>query len=923
MAIEAGTRLGSHEIIGLLGAGGMGEVYLAQDTKLNRQVAIKVLPGAYATDPERVARFQREAQAVAALNHPNIAAIYELAEANDIKFLVLELVEGDTLAARLGSPDTSHQPPRFSVEEALAIAKQLLEALEAAHERGICHRDLKPANVKLTPDGAVKVLDFGLAKFLQTTPTVGNLTHSPTLTLANTFPGVILGTAGYMSPEQAKGYEADQRSDIFSFGCILYELLTGRQAFDGETASEILASVLKIDVDFAPLPQNLNPRLKEVLRRCLEKNPKKRWHAAADVRIEIESAMSRALVMDEPRAAVAAVATAPRPFWRRALPVAAAVTVTGLVIGYGAWTLKPEPKRAVTRFEVSLPDGQPFTATGRRLLALSPDGTNLVYVAKQRLYLRPMAGFDSREVAGTNLGSPVAGPAFSPDGQSLAFAAVAERTLKRIAVSGGAAVTLCPVEPVWGMSWDATGIVFGQLGKGILRVSPNGGTPQVIAAVEPDYFASSPQMLPGGKSVVFALKKGTDTWDKGQIVVQSLATGQRKVIVEGGADPRYLGTGHLVYALSGVVLAVPFDAARGEVTGGPVPVVEGVQRTSINPNGTGEAHLAFATNGSMAYVPGPVKVAAAAGGQDLALFDRKGGAQALKLPPGTYRAPRVSSDGKIVAFESEDANEVVVALYDLAGTSAMRRLTFGGQNRAPVWSPDGQWIAFQSDREGDQAIFRQRADGSGTAERLTKPEAGVVHTPQSWSPDGAQLLISVLKDREYTLSTLTLKDRRMSPFGNVRSEQPTEASFSPDGKWVAYQSADPGKVRQIFVQPFPATGAKYLVPAGPATNGTGIGHPYWNRKGAELIMNAAPTISYSVSFTATPRVEFGPPASFPRLGRVEPNPATGRRGADALPDGEHVIGIGAAGSGSASGLAPQFNVVLNWFDEVKQKVPGT
>ncbi|MGH9383843.1 MAG: serine/threonine-protein kinase [Vicinamibacterales bacterium] len=348
-----------------------GEVYRAHDTKLNRQVAIKVLPEASAGDAERIARFQREAQAVAALNHPNIAGIFELADSGAVKFLVLELIEGETLAERLrGVP--------VPVEEALVIAEQILEALEAAHERGICHRDLKPANVKLVPSRGgysdpptVKVLDFGLAKFLQGGSIAPNLTQSPTLSLAGTYPGMIMGTAGYMSPEQAKGFEADQRSDLFSFGCVLYELLTGRQAFDGETASEILASVLKSEVDLSVLPPRLNPRIVEILRRCLEKNPKKRWHAAADVRVEIETVMGRALIVDEPRVVID---VSPRPLWRRALPVAAGVLVGALAAGYAAWTLKPEPARAITRFSLPLPEGQQFSNPGRQVVALSPGG---------------------------------------------------------------------------------------------------------------------------------------------------------------------------------------------------------------------------------------------------------------------------------------------------------------------------------------------------------------------------------------------------------------------------------------------------------------------------------------------------------------------------------------------------------------------
>jgi serine/threonine protein kinase len=712
--LSPGDRLGVIEILGLLGAGGMGEVYRAQDTKLNRQVAIKVLPDAYAADAERVARFQREAQAVAALNHPNIAGIFELHDTSDTKFLVLELVEGDTLADRLGRG-------AVPVEEALNIAKQILEALEAAHERGICHRDLKPANVKVIASrsgsdaSTVKVLDFGLAKFLQGPASAPHLTHSPTLSLAGTYPGVILGTAGYMSPEQAKGFEADQRSDIFSFGCVLYELLTGRQAFEGETASEILASVLKTEPDFNALPPRLNPRLVEILRRCLEKNPKRRWHSAADVRVEIESMMGRAQVVDEPRA-IEAIA---RPWWKRSLPVAVGVVAGALVAGYTSWSLKPEPARAITRFAFPLPEGQQFTNTGRLVVALSPDGSNLVYVANQRLNVKSMSDLDARVVPGSEISTGILNPVFSPDGQSLVFYAVSDRTLKRLALSGGAAVTICAADALFGMSWSEYGIVFGQFGKGILRVSPDGGAPEVIAA-ETELSVASPQMLPGGKAIVFSVKKRTDSWDKGQLVAQPLDGGARKLLIDGGSDGRYLPTGHLVYGLGGVMLAVRFDPVTLSASGGPVPVVESIRRAGAGSTATGTVQFSYSQNGTLAYLPGPSLLSAE--GLDLVLVDRKSETQPLKLPSGLYRSPRASPDGKSIAFDSEDETEAIVWVYDLGGASSPRRLTFGGRNRSPVWSSDGQRIAFQSDRDGDLAIFWQRADTSGKAERLTTPE---------------------------------------------------------------------------------------------------------------------------------------------------------------------------------------------------------
>ncbi|HUG12128.1 MAG TPA: protein kinase, partial [Opitutaceae bacterium] len=476
MSISPGTTLGTHEIVGLLGAGGMGEVYRARDTKLNRQVAIKVLPDAYASDPDRVTRFHREAQAVAALNHPNIAAIYDLAEHGSTKFLVLELIEGETLADRLrGGP----VPP----EEALVIIKQVLEALEVAHEKGICHRDLKPANLKVTADGVVKVLDFGLAKFMQAPGSQPLLTNSPTLSVAGTYPGVILGTAGYMSPEQAKGYEADHRSDLFSVGCILYELLSGRQAFEGETASEILAGVLKSDVDFSKLPPRLNPRLIDLLKRCLEKNPKKRWHAAADVRVEAEALTGRAIAEDTPAKSAARA----WPLWKRVV-FASAFTIFGAVIATVAFRqINPPPPSPVARFIIALPEEQTLSAAGRVAIALSPDGTQLVYTADNRLYIRPLSGFEARPLVGSeSLNGAVVNPVFSPDGQSIAFRHSGDGMLKRISVGGGAPVSIAAIPQPFGMSWSDRAIVFAEPGKGVISVSPNGGPLEVIAPATAD-----------------------------------------------------------------------------------------------------------------------------------------------------------------------------------------------------------------------------------------------------------------------------------------------------------------------------------------------------------------------------------------------------------------------------------------------------
>jgi Tol biopolymer transport system component len=927
MPLDPGSRLGAHEIVGLLGAGGMGEVYRATDTRLKRDVAVKVLPEAFAGDSDRMARFQREAELLASLNHPNIAGIYGLEQADPstgsgqapMIAIVLELVEGETLA------DIIARGP-IAVVDALPIAHQIAEALEAAHEKGVVHRDLKPANIKITAEGRVKVLDFGLAKMLDPAEAGGAkpsaMSMSPTLSVHATYAGVILGTAAYMSPEQARGKPVDRRTDVWAFGCVLFEMLTGKHAFEpGETVSDAIASVLTREPDLATLAADTPTPIRRLLRRCLQKDPQQRLPHIGAARLEIDEARRGSPLEERVVAGVATPTVAIGPSGRRRalqwMAAAATFAAGASIAGYAAWRLKPESARPIARFNIALPSDQTFTNTGRQFLALSPDGSNLAYTASGRLWIRPLSGLEAHALAGSDV-APTS-PAFSPDGQWLAFTSAGERSVKRIAITGGSATTLSPIDVPFGLSWDDTGILVGQIGRGIVRVSANGGPAELIVSLSKDEMGAAPHMLPGGDAVLFSLKKAADTWDKGQIVVQRLSTKERKMLISGGADARYVPTGHLVYAVSGVLLAVPFNPTTLAVTGAPVPLVEGVQRGGLTSGGSGLGQYTFSTTGELAYVPGPARTAALAGDRDLAIFDRNGTSQALKLRPGSYRSPRVSRDGKFVAFDTDDGEEVVW-IYDLAGGSAPRRLTFGGQNRAPVWSPDSQWIAFQSDRDGDAAVFRQRADGSGSAERLTKAEQGVAYVPQSWSADGDHLLITKQKDQRFTLVTLRLTDRTLTPFGDVQSIEPTEAAFSPDGRWVLYQSrAD--RTREVFVQPFPATGAKYLVPAGPNTVPNGPGHPHWTRKGTEIVINAAPTQNYAISFKATPQVVFGQPVEFPRVGRNEPNPSLSRRAADALPDGERIIGVTVAGGSQGLQMAQTITVVLNWFADLKQRMP--
>jgi serine/threonine protein kinase len=481
MPLFAGTRLGAYEILASLGAGGMGEVYRALDTKLEREVAIKILPDEVASDPERRARFEREARVLAALNHPNIAQIYGIEE----RALVMELVEGETLASHI------KQGP-LPVETALDYARQIADALEAAHEKGIIHRDLKPANIMVTPAGVVKVLDFGLARAADSSTASGDPAKSPTLTISPTRAGMIMGTAAYMSPEQARGKTVDRRADIWAFGAVLYEMLTGRQTFTGETITDVLASVVKEQPPLDRLPT----RVRVIVGRCLQKDPRQRWQAIGDVRFEIEALLA------DPGGVSDVSRTAPRPLWKRAIPVLVAAILSAAIGGVIALNFKPSAPPSVSRFTVVLDEGQIFTNSGRPVVAISPDGTQMVYVANRRLYLRPMGQLEAKAIPGSDEPRGVTSPVFSPDGRSIAFFDNAELVLKRIAVTGGAAVTICQARNPWGMSWDSTGIIYGEGSQGILRVSPNGGNPEVLATVKNGEVAAHPQMLPGaGRNV--------------------------------------------------------------------------------------------------------------------------------------------------------------------------------------------------------------------------------------------------------------------------------------------------------------------------------------------------------------------------------------------------------------------------------------
>ena len=914
MLLSTGSRIGSYEVEAKLGAGGMGEVYKARDTRLSRYVAIKALPDLVANDPERIARFEREAQVLAALSHPHIGAIYgfEVADGGRSRYLILEFIDGESLATRLirGA---------LPFDEAVAHTRQMLDALEAAHEKGIVHRDLKPGNVMVTTENQIKILDFGLARVIDSDPTASQ-SNSPTLTFAATQAGVVLGTAAYMSPEQAKGRVADRRSDVWAFGCVFFEMLTGKRVFDGEDVSETLAAVLRAEPDWTALPADVPPGVRTLLQRCLARDRKARIPEIATVRFLLQDALT------QPPAAepVTTVVVAPprRPLWKRAVPVALAAIAAGALGIAAAWYFRPVPAQAMIRFVVPLPEGMPFTSLGRHNVALSPDGSRMAFVAGNRLFVRSMTDFEAKPIPGTEALQNVTEPVFSPDGQSIAFFAAVDNTIKRIAITGGAATTICPALNPYGMTWGEYGIAFGQAeGKGILRVSVNGGTPERVVTLKGEEIAHGPQILPGGDNVLFTLATGAtaDRWDKGDVVVQSLKSGERKRLIPGATDARYVSTGHLVYARGGTLFAVAFDLDRLELKGGPVPVVEGVRRAPAGQ--TGAAQYGLSANGSLIYVPGAAGGTSAA--LDIVVAERNGGVTALKLPAGSYESPRVSPDGKRITFGTVESKEAIVWTFDLVGTSAIQRLTFDGNSRFPIWSSDNSRVAYQSDREKDLGIFWQLADGSGPVERLTKPNPGESHEPESWSPPPNQMLLfNVRKGSDVTLWMLSLPDKKVTQIAGVHSTiSPTGAVFSRDGRWVAYTSTE-GNKTTVYVQPFPPTGAKYELPA----RGADVPqHVAWSADGKELFYSPRPGGGFeAVSVFTQPTFAFGNPTLIPRSFTLGPSGT--RRGYDVTPDGKF-IGLAAAGTAPSAGAAQtvaaqmKINVVVNWFEELKQRVP--
>ena len=898
MALTVGSRLGHYDVTALIGEGGMGQVYQATDTKLNRQVALKILPEAFATDPDRLARFQREAQVLASLNHPNIAAIHGLEDSEGTKALVLELVEGPTLADRIA------QGP-IPVDEALPIAKQIAEALEAAHEAGVIHRDLKPANIKVRDDGTVKVLDFGLAKALDTTPQ-GDPSLSPTLTAAATQMGVIMGTAAYMSPEQARGKPIDRRADIWAFGVVLYEMLTGTRPFQGEDVSLTLASVMKSDVNVAVLPADLPETLRMVIRQCLQKDPKRRIRDIGDVQLAMEGAFE----------GVSAVSQGPNPVvqlhrWRLVVALALVGIValaTGLIVGCGM--RDAEQNAGVLRAVVN--PGRDTTLSSDPFqpgIAISPDGTVLVYRGRADdgsvgLYRRRLDTLDVERVRGAD---DAMAPFFSPDGNSVGFITSATRTrLDRLSLTGGAATSVATLPGiVIGASWGTDDqIVVGQDVGGLHRVAAAGGEPEALTALDEtsgEVAHRWPFIIDERRVVLFAAFSGRFD-SSGRLAALDLDTGVVTRLGLTGTTPRYLSTGHLIYVTdTGILRAVLFDVDQLAVLGEPVDVTEAVVMRT-----TGASDYTVSDTGRLAYVPGgsPEGI-----GTTLAWVSRDGSGitSATGVQEGLLGYPRLSPDQRRVALWRGEAD---VWILDLARQTE-DRFTFDTASLYPLWSHDGAAIIFGSNRGDSYDIYSKPADSSGS-ESLILGDPSTV-SPASVSSYGRYLLY-------HRQGSGGQRDLWVLPIGGTpvpfleTDFMETFPSLSPDGRWVAYLSDSSGD-RRVYLQPFPAGGQVVPVSEGPGTE------PVWSRDGRELFYrNGAQMMNVDVDVDANENITVGRAEVLFVGGYVPDSVGFGVANYDVSADGQRFLMV-IEGGAMSGGQEQTITLVGNWFEELKRLVP--
>jgi len=899
MALSAGTRLGPYEVLSPLGAGGMGEVYRARDTRLGREVAVKVLPEIVSDDPRALARFEQEAKAVAALSHPNILALFDVGKESSVSFVVTELLEGETLRALLG-----REP--VPLRRALGIGLQVAEGLAAAHGKAIVHRDVKPENVFLTKDGHAKLLDFGLA-FSRPIPAGPDETHSPTIDKL-TSEGVVLGTVAYMSPEQARGEPADFRSDQFSLGIVLYEMLTGKRPFRGASTAETLTAIIREE----PEPvTTLDPKLPAlvgwIVQRCLSKDPEERYSSTNDLAKEIQNL--RAHLSEAVSAANAAPGEAPRlrrrvPVWTLAAALALAV-VLGFFVG-SRFSRSASPPALPLKLSLSFPaDAAPRTHE-HNPFALSPDGRTLVFEggdgARWKLFVRRLDLDEIRPIPGTDGTARFSSPFISPDGLEVGF--FADKKLKKVSLAGGSPITLCDAPDPRGGSWGADGtIVFAPspTASGLWRIPASGGEPRRVT--NPDVAKGdrhwSPQILPDGEHVLF-------TWFvkdlPARAAVVSLRTGEQRIVMEDAGRSRYLPTGHLVVARPGTLLAVPFSLKRLEISGSPVPLLEGLV---TNSNFTGAAEYAFSQEGTLVYA------ASRQLQRTLVWVDRKGAVEQVPFPPGGYSSVALSPDGSRLAAFTVDKNEKQALMFGDFARGALSRSSAEGVFQGLAWAPDGKRVAFGLGLGKSMInVFWQSADGSTPPERLS--ETPLPRDCPSFSPDGSLLLVTVVIPGETGLKreifTLPLTgERTMRPFPQTKFSEGA-ARFSPDGRWVVYLSNESGR-DEVFVRPYPGPGGKWQLSTG------GGDEPFWSRSGRELFYWQGDNKMMVVDVETRPTFRAG------RARTLFENRYVSQavNFYDVTSDGTRFLMIkeDPAESGPA-----EVKVVLNWFEEVKRRVPG-
>jgi serine/threonine-protein kinase len=890
----------------------MGEVYRARDPRLGREVALKSLPAGLGSDPDRLARFEREAKLLAALSHPNIAAIYGVEEeAGGGRILVLELAAGETLSERLARGPL---PP----EDVVAIARQIVAALEAAHERGIVHRDLKPDNIKVGPDGGVKVLDFGLATAFGgvggASDPGGVMSQSPTMSARMTAAGMLLGTAAYMAPEQARGKPVDRRADIWAFGAVLWEMVCGRRLFEGETVTDLLAAVLRQDVPWDTLPDSVPAPLRRLLRRCLERDPQRRLRDIGEARLVLEDmAAGRIDPADSttaPSAAAAAVSSGPALSGRGAALAGLAALLVAALAAAGGWWMRGTPTTVhpLSRLSFMLPATASLqTLDDRQTLALSKDGRTLVFTATDgganRIFVRRLEAAAAVPLPGTEGAEDLF---LSPDGAWVGF--FADGKLRKTPLGGGPAVTLCEAGQSRGGTWgeDGTIIFVPEVTSGLMRVPASGGVPATLTTPDVSKGERShrwPEILPDGHSVLFTvgmLEKPGD-YDDASIDVVDLKTGARHNVYQGASMARVSPSGHLLVATRGVVYAVPFDVSRAKVTGPAVPAVEGV---SGDPS-SGVAFFGVGLDGTLAYIAG----GPAGRERDVVWVDRDAKVTPIGLPPREYRDVRFSPDGTHLALSEGPGSgrQSDISIHDLVHGTTLR-LTSDGLSGTPVWTPDGRSVVY--DQYSQRAIMRRAADGSG-APVLIRPHGGIMMIPSAVLPDGSTIFLnrSGLPSKGDILTLAMDGSRDMQPYIGTPAHE-VEAMPSPDGKLLAYtvvERADPA----IMVQSYPGPGGRWQVSEGPAVSAR------WTRDQRHLFFLSQQSVM-EVPVTSTAPFTYGRPQRVLSLRELRTAPRWGSSQYDVTPDGKRFVFILDRLRESSP---QQVNVVLNWTDEVSRLVP--